>query len=94
MNGYNIGDFALSLAGHDKGKYYVIYHGCSEYVYLVDGKIRKLDRMKKKKLKHVTILKQSEQSLTDKIIRGVVKDEEIKRAIKLLQQSKGGNPPK
>ena len=34
------GMFARSLAGHDKGKLYVISDGQEPYVFLVDGKIR------------------------------------------------------
>jgi hypothetical protein len=57
----------------------------SEYVYLVDGRIRTIDRPKKKKAMHVQKLDRSNQSLADKIIMKTAKDEEIKRAIKLLQ---------
>lgn len=47
------GMFARSLAGHDKGKLYVIVNVEEPYVYLADGKIRTLDRPKKKKLMHI-----------------------------------------
>ena len=44
------GMFARSLAGHDKGKLYVISDVQEPYVFLVDGKIRTANRPKKKKL--------------------------------------------
>ena len=47
------GMFARSLAGHDKGKLYVISDVQEPYVFLVDGKIRTANRPKKKKLIHV-----------------------------------------
>lgn len=84
MNEFNIGGFAISAAGHDFGKCYVIIQMDSEYVYLVDGRIRTLNRPKKKKYKHVTMLK-TDRVLEAKVINGTVKDEEIKRSIKLLQ---------
>ena len=47
------GMFARSLAGHDKGRMYVISDVQEPYVFLVDGKIRTANRPKKKKLIHV-----------------------------------------
>ena len=40
---------ATSLAGHDRGKVYLIIHADAAYVYLADGKCRTLDRPKRKK---------------------------------------------
>lgn len=87
MNEFKIGDFAVSAAGHDAGKYYVIFQADSEYVYLVDGKIRPLNNPKKKKIKHIKILEAAQQNLTDRIIRHTIRNEEIKRAIKLYKRS-------
>ena len=55
MEGYSIGMMAKSLAGHDKGKIYLIAGVDETYVYLVDGKCRTMDRPKRKKKKHVQI---------------------------------------
>ena len=44
-----IGMLAKSKAGHDLGKIYVIVNEDEEYVYLCDGKIRTLEKLKKKK---------------------------------------------
>lgn len=84
MNELMIGGFVLSRAGHDSGKCYVIFQIDSEYVYLVDGKIRTLDRPKKKKIKHIIMLKELNQSLMEKVRNRTVRNEEIKREIKLL----------
>ena len=46
---------ATSLAGHDRGKVYLIIHADAAYVYLADGKCRTLDRPKRKKRKHIQI---------------------------------------
>ena len=55
METFSIGMTAMSLAGHDKGKTYVILSADENYVYLVDGSIRTLQNPKKKKLKHVQV---------------------------------------
>ena len=85
MNELKIGGYAISTAGHDTGKCYVIIQIDGEYVYLVDGKIRTIDHPKKKKKFHVKLFAVSDQNLTDKVINKTVKNEEIKRAIKLLR---------
>jgi ribosomal protein L14E/L6E/L27E len=84
MNEFKIGGYAVSAAGHDTGKCYVIFQMDSEYVYLVDGRIRTIDRPKKKKLMHVTMLNQADSVLAAKVFNKAVKNEEIKRALKLL----------
>ena len=57
MNECNIGMLARSKAGHDKDKVYVIIDKDDTYVYLVDGKLRTLNKPKKKKWKHVQLIK-------------------------------------
>ena len=39
MEGYGVGMMARSLAGHDKGKVYMILDVKEPFVYLVDGKL-------------------------------------------------------
>ena len=51
MERFEVGMLAKSLAGHDFGKLYVIIKVDSEYVYLVDGIIRTVDKPKRKKKK-------------------------------------------
>ncbi len=55
METYCMGMTATSLAGHDKGKTYVILSVDEHYVYLADGSIRTMQNPKKKKLKHVQV---------------------------------------
>ena len=43
------GMLAVSKAGHDKGRLYVIIEIDDSYVYLADGRLRTLDKPKKKK---------------------------------------------
>ena len=49
INIVETGMLAKSKAGHDKGQVYVIYGLDETYVYLVDGKIRTIEKPKKKK---------------------------------------------
>lgn len=84
MNKELTGCFAQSLAGHDKCTVYIIVDIDDKYVYLSDGKNRLIENPKKKKIKHVQI-----DNCKDKNIETIInehkdlKNEEIKRAIKL-----------
>ena len=85
MNKY-IGCFATSIAGHYHNNIYVIIDADDEYVYLVDGKIRKVNNPKKKKLKHVQLIKRTNDTITGMINNNVaLSNEDIKYAIKNIQ---------
>lgn len=48
---------ALSMAGRDKGRLFAIIGRESEnYVLIADGRLRKVQKPKKKKLRHVRVL--------------------------------------
>ena len=51
------GFLASSKAGHDKDKIYVIIKEDTEYVWLADGKIKTVEKPKKKRKKHVQVIK-------------------------------------
>lgn len=87
MNHFEIGMLAKSKAGHDKDQLYVIMDMSSEYVYLVDGRLRTLDRPKKKKRKHVQIIHYKDVNIIDKIMNKSLMNEDIKRALKLYQSN-------
>lgn len=84
MDGDYIGMLARSAAGHDKGKVYVIIDADGAYVYLVDGKTRTLSGPKKKKYKHIQIIKNKYDicGCNDIEIKRILKDwkkEEVKQ---------------
>ena len=91
MERFEVGMLAKSLAGHDFGKLYVIIKVDSEDVDLVDGIIRTVDKPKRKKKKHVQVIREIQQTVVDKIQNNqVIQNEEIKRIIK-LKSLEGGN---
>ena len=86
-----IGEFAKSKAGHDKEEIIIIINKEKEYVYLVDGKSRILDKPKKKKIKHIQVINQIDEELQRKLETNLIlRDEDIKRAIKSYKQKIGG----
>jgi ribosomal protein L14E/L6E/L27E len=67
MNDYQVGQIAKSRAGRDKANLFVIIDKDTEYVYLVDGKIRKVDNPKKKKFKHIEATNYIDSNIVYKI---------------------------
>lgn len=82
-----VGTFVKSTAGHDKNSFFFILHEVGEYIYLVDGKIKRLDCPKKKKKKHVIALDWEKQSSGIKFQEyKKVTDEEIKHFIRCFKR--------
>lgn len=84
-----VGWMAVSLAGHDKNKLYMIMEETDASVMLSDGKLRPLNKMKCKKKKHIQVIKKTmDEDLSNRIrLKEACRDEEIKRALKLYQQN-------
>ncbi|HBA70438.1 MAG TPA: hypothetical protein DCZ40_13945 [Lachnospiraceae bacterium] len=78
-----VGLFAISKAGHDKSTVYVIVGEEDEYVYVADGKLKTIDRPKRKNKKHIQIVKKdADDILREKFANGQhIYNEEIKKAI-------------
>jgi len=60
-----------SSAGHDKGSWYIIIKQESDCVHIADGRRRKLEKPKRKNIKHVEITRKSVELeyFTDKSLR-------------------------
>ena len=48
-----VGSIVRSIAGHDKGSLLLVVGLDNGYAYVADGKLRKIEKPKKKKLKHL-----------------------------------------
>ena len=76
------GSLVYSIAGRDKGGVFVVMYLDGNFCYLANGKVRKADHPKKKKLKHVQSAMYTDASLKDKIALGErPTNSEIRRAI-------------
>lgn len=50
-----VGKIVLSLSGRDKGKSLAVINCDKNYVWVADGKERKIENPKKKNIKHISI---------------------------------------
>ncbi len=77
---------AWSLAGHDRGKLYIIIRSEGEYVWLADGICHKLENPKKKNRKHIQAAKRMPELVRVVQESGqTLKNEHIIQAILAIQ---------
>jgi ribosomal protein L14E/L6E/L27E len=71
MNKLQIGSVVKATAGRDNGKLFVVVAIENEYVFIADGKSRKLAMPKRKNPKHIWPTNQilQTESVTDKQLR-------------------------
>ena len=73
-----VGQIVKSIAGRDVGRIFLVFKVIDEeYLYLVDGSLRKLDNPKKKKIKHLMIYNDvidiNVENLNDSFLRKALK---------------------
>ena len=81
-----VGKLAISKSGHDKNNIYVVMEVIEGFVILSDGKLKTIDKPKKKNIKHIQIIDYKSDEVIEKILNGKIIDEEIKRCIKLFKK--------
>ena len=81
MDRYEIGMLAWSRAGHDIGQLYVIMAVEDEYVFLTDGRLKHVEKPKKKKKKHIQVMRKIPQGL-ENMSEKSIKNEDIRRVIR------------
>ena len=88
-----LGQIVVSRAGRDAGKKFVIIKMLdSQFVEVSDGDLRRMERPKKKRIKHLNITEQKAESLGEKLKSGGrITNAEIRKALAGLntQQNKG-----
>ena len=87
INKYQI---VSSLAGRDKGRLFIVMETEPNFVYLVDGKLRKLETPKKKRRKHVAFAGLPGERILTKLTAGdKVLNSEIRRALAEFSNENG-----
>ena len=80
-------DIIESLAGRDKGKFFYVIDTEDNFVLIADGKGRKLENPKRKKLKHVRRVSRTETRVATKILNGdKVLNSELRRDLATFGQ--------
>jgi len=83
---YKKGQVVYSKAGHDKGKPFIVFDCKENYLYLVDGDSRKLEKPKKKKIIHVQAVNFVDDEINEKLTNNLyIDDAQIRKVLKAYQ---------
>ena len=78
----------VSKAGRDQGQLFYVIDADEQYVYLADGKSRRLEKPKRKKRKHVEQVPRTESRIAEKIRNGdKVLNSELRRELAVIGQT-------
>ncbi len=93
----DVGHIVISLAGRDKERLFYVLKTEENFVYLADGRLRRIESAKKKKRKHVkVVISDCESRVSQKLCSGEkVLNSEMRKALldfsEMHLQAEGGN---
>ena len=80
-------DIVISTAGRDQGKLFYVVSTENGYAFLANGKGRKIESPKRKKLKHVRRVTRTDSRVAQKILQGdTVLNSELRRDLAQISQ--------
>ena len=83
-----VGDVVISISGHDMGEWYIVANIQNEFVYLIDGKNKPIEKPKKKKIKHVIKANYFAEEVAQKIANKVyLQNAEVRKALKFFKNN-------
>ena len=87
-----IADVVTSTAGRDMGKWFYVINLDDTYLYLANGKDRRIENPKRKKRKHAAKVLRSETRVAEKLRAGdKVLNSELRRDLAYLSQKMQSN---
>ena len=82
----------VSKAGRDQGQLFYVIDADEQYVYLADGKSRRLEKPKRKKRKHIAQIPRTESRIAEKIRNGEkVLNSELRKELASFGQKQSQN---
>lgn len=87
-----LGQIVISNAGHDRDSHLVVIgHEGENFVFVADGRLRTVEKPKRKKLRHVLRTDIYSPKISKKILQGMpVTNAELRKIIAEFKQSAGG----
>ncbi|WMJ80362.1 RNA-binding protein [Clostridium sp. MB40-C1] len=86
-----IGRVVYSQAGRDSKKFFIIIDVIDkEYVSIIDGDLRKLDKPKKKKLKHLSLTNEVAENIKQLIISDNLSNSKVRKYLENREANKEG----
>jgi len=86
-----ISDVVRSLTGRDRERLFFVISADPEYLYLADGRLRRIEQPKKKKRKHTLFVGESHSRAAVRLKNGEkVSNSEIRRSLEEFVKASGG----
>ncbi len=82
------GEIVRSLAGHDRLEYYMVLKSEGGELLLVNGRNKDLLHPKKKKQKHVQIIRGTDETICEKLASGKISDADVIHLLKAGKEKK------
>ena len=85
------GGIVLARAGRDKNKYFLVLKTEDNFVYICDGKSRRIQKPKKKKIKHVTLMGYAQEDICTRLKKeGQITNSEVSRYLNEYRDMREG----
>jgi ribosomal protein L14E/L6E/L27E len=86
---FKVGDLVISQKGRDEKRIFLVVEKCpEEFVLLADGVIRKIEKPKRKKIKHIKYYDIANERIMLKLAEGKkITNAELKKMIKSVQDA-------
>ena len=92
--GLKRGMVVMSIAGHDSRRIFIVVKVEGRYAWIVDGHLRPVEKMKKKKVRHLCALGSlTDPAALDEAFQQVQDGEKNARVRKLIKQFLAANQP-
>ncbi len=83
-----VGSVVLSTAGRDEGRRFVVIESLDEqYVLLSDGQTHKVEHPKKKKRKHLKLVREPLAQIVERLSTGKTENHEIRKWLSDKEES-------
>lgn len=83
----NKSDVVISTSGRDKGDVFIVLSKDENFLYLINGRNRRIEAPKRKKIKHTSFFKHGESRISEKIMNeSKITNSEIRRAISEIKK--------
>lgn len=79
------GRIVVSTAGRDKNRYFVVLSVEGDYCLIADGKVRKVDMPKKKKIKHLRVTEFFLNEIAEMLNAETVTNSGLKKSLRTLR---------
>lgn len=67
-----------SISGRDAGHYFIVVDIDGKFVYICNGKLRTLDKIKRKNVRHLNASEETNEMLRNRIKEGIATNKEIR----------------